>query len=258
MCIYVLARDAASPWAERSKQIATITSDWSLILHHGLLFILYTENAKNTSHIRSYQTLLFISLCFFCFLCIGHCGYFFSSSVMISFCHSATSWTRYWFMCFFALFIPDCVEYIGVDLIVYICCTVFFVFFVIDVDNKRPICHSHTVLQKPNVGDSAVAGDRRAAECCQIDKTTAWFIRRHVDELNWTVVFKLIIFQRGAEASPADVNVSNSHFVQVTSVFFVMCEFGTCLLRCFFGGFFLPDALWIFLLKYRLGLAAVL
>lgn len=42
---------------------------------------------------------------------------------------SATSWTRYWFMCFFALFIPDCVEYIGVDLIVYICCTVFFVFF---------------------------------------------------------------------------------------------------------------------------------
>lgn len=148
MCIYVLARDAASPWAERSKQIATITSDWSLILHHGLLFILYTENAKNTSHIRSYQTLLFISLCFFCFLCIGHCGYFFSSSVMISFCHSATSWTRYWFMCFFALFIPDCVEYIGVDLIVYICCTVFFVFFVIDVDNKRPICHSHTVLQK--------------------------------------------------------------------------------------------------------------
>lgn len=62
---------------------------------------------------------------------------------------SATSWTRYWFMCFFALFIPDCVEYIGVDLIVYICCTVFFCFFfVIDVDNKRPICHSHTVLQK--------------------------------------------------------------------------------------------------------------
>lgn len=134
----------------------------------------------------------------------------------------------------------------------------FFVFFVIDVDNKRPICHSHTVLQKPNVGDSAVAGDRRAAECCQIDKTTAWFIRRHVNELNRTVVFKLIIFQRGAEASPADVNVSNSHFVQVTSVFFVMCEFGTCLLRCFFLFFFLPDALWIFLLKYRLGLAAVL
>lgn len=131
-------------------------------------------------------------------------------------------------------------------------------FFVIDVDNKRPICHSHTVLQKPNVGDSAVAGDRRAAECCQIDKTTAWFIRRRVNELNRTVVFKLIIFQRGAEASPADVNVSNSHFVQVTSVFFVMCEFGTCLLRCFFLVFFLPDALWIFLLKYRLGLAAVL
>lgn len=46
-------------------------------------------------------------------------------------------------------FIPDCVQYIGVDLIVYICCTVFFVvFFVIDVDDKRPICHSHTVLQK--------------------------------------------------------------------------------------------------------------
>lgn len=258
MCIYVLARDAASPWAERSKQIATITSDWSLILHHGLLFMLYTENAKNTSHIRSYQTLLFISLCFFCFLCIGHCGYFFFGSVMISFCLSATSWTRYWFMCFFALFIPDCVEYIGVDLIVYIWCTVFFCFFCDwRRQQKADMSQSHSTSET-NVGDSAVAGDRRAAECCQIDKTTAWFIRRHVDELNWTVVFKLIIFQRGAEASPADVNVSNSHFVQVTSVFFVMCEFGTCLLRCFFLFFFLPDALWIFLLKYRLGLAAVL
>lgn len=126
MCIYVLARDAASPWAERSKQIAAITSDWSLILHHGLLFILYTENAKNTSHIRSYQTLLFISLCFFCFLCIGHCGYFFSGSVMISFCHVMNQILIH---VLFALFIPDCVEYIGVDLIVYIWCTVFFCFF---------------------------------------------------------------------------------------------------------------------------------
>lgn len=138
----------------------------------------------------------------------------------------------------FALFIPDCVEYIGVDLIVYIWCTVFFCFFCDwRRQQKANMSQSHSTSET-NVGDSAVAGDRRAAECCQIDKTTAWFIRRRVNELNRTVVFKLIIFQRGAEASPADVNVSNSHFVQVTSVFFVMCEFGTCLLRCFFLFFF--------------------
>lgn len=146
MCIYVLARDAASPWAERSKQIATITSDWSLILHHGLLFILYTENAKNTSHIRSYQTLLFISLCFFCFLCIGHCGYFFSGSVMISFCHVMNQILIHVLFCPFYTWLCR-VHWCWFDCLHMLYCFFCF-FFVIDVDNKRPICHSHTVLQK--------------------------------------------------------------------------------------------------------------
>lgn len=146
MCIYVLARDAASPWAERSKQIATITSDWSLILHHGLLFMLYTENAKNTSHIRSYQTLLFISLCFFCFLCIGHCGYFFSGSVMISFCHVMNQILIHVLFCPFYTWLCR-VHWCWFDCLHMLYCFFCF-FFVIDVDNKRPICHSHTVLQK--------------------------------------------------------------------------------------------------------------
>lgn len=146
MCIYVLARDAASPWAERSKQIATITSDWSLILHHGLLFMLYTENAKNTSHIRSYQTLLFISLCFFCFLCIGHCGYFFSGSVMIAFCHVMNQILIHVLFCPFYTWLCR-VHWCWFDCLHMLYCFFCF-FFVIDVDNKRPICHSHTVLQK--------------------------------------------------------------------------------------------------------------
>lgn len=146
MCIYVLARDAASPWAERSKQIATITSDWSLILHHGLLFMLYTENAKNTSHIRSYQTLLFISLCFFCFLCIGHCGYFLSGSVMISFCHVMNQILIHVLFCPFYTWLCR-VHWCWFDCLHMLYCFFCF-FFVIDVDNKRPICHSHTVLQK--------------------------------------------------------------------------------------------------------------
>lgn len=146
MCIYVLARDAASPWAERSKQIAAITSDWSLILHHGLLFILYTENAKNTSHIRSYQTLLFISLCFFCFLCIGHCGYFFSGSVMIAFCHVMNQILIHVLFCPFYTWLCR-VHWCWFDCLHMLYCFFCF-FFVIDVDNKRPICHSHTVLQK--------------------------------------------------------------------------------------------------------------
>lgn len=149
MCIYVLARDAASPWAERSKQIATITSDWSLILHHGLLFMLYTENAKNTSHIRSYQTLLFISLCFFCFLCIGHCGYFFFRlcyDFFLPFCHVMNQILIHALFCPFYTWLCR-VHWCWFDCLHMLYCFFCF-FFVIDVDNKRPICHSHTVLQK--------------------------------------------------------------------------------------------------------------
>lgn len=129
MCFSVLAHDAASPWAERSKQITTITSDWSLILHHGLLFI-YREKCKEhfTHPILPDALIYFIILLLFPFASVTVDILFFGS-VMISFCISATSWTRYWFMYFLPFLYQIVYSTLVLIWFVYICCTGFFCFF---------------------------------------------------------------------------------------------------------------------------------
>ena len=258
MCFSVLAHDAASPWAERSKQITTITSDWSLILHHGLLFI-YREKCKEhfTHPILPDALIYFIILLLFPFASVTVDILFFGS-VMISFCISATSWTRYWFMYFLPFLYQIVYSTLVLIWFVYICCTVFLFFFVIDVDKTRPTCQQSYSTSETNVGDTVVTGERHTAECCQINKSTAWFIQQHVNELNWTVVDQTDHLSTRCRIVSSWREGLQLSFCWSDICIFVMCESDTWLYRCFFGFFcfFLHSG--YFLLKYRLRLAAVL
>lgn len=242
MCIYVLAHDAASPWAERSKQITTITSDWSLILHHGLLFIYHGKCKEHFTHPILPDVLIYLTVFLLFPLHRSLSIYiFFFCSVMITFCPSATSWTRYWFMCFFSLlYLIVYSTLVLIWLSTYAVLFFFVVFFVIDVDDKRPICHSHTVLQKQTsetLSSLETVAPQNAAKS----------IRRLPDLsddtlMNWT---ELLCSNRSPfnkvqkRLQPMWTSLTLILF-KWHLYFFVMCKFGTCFffffLLCFFAG----------------------
>ena len=211
---------------------------------------LYTSDPTRRSHLFHYTS--FVSLC------IGHRRYFIfwlRYDFFLHFCHIMNQILIH---VLFALFIPDCVQYIGVDLIRLHMLYCFFFFFLIDVDKTRPTFQQSYSTSETNVGDTVVTGERHTAECCQINKSTAWFIQQHVNELNWTVVDQTDHLSTRCRIVSSWREGLQLSFCWSDICIFVMCEFDTWLYRCFFGFFWFFLHSGYFLLKYRLRLAAVL